>query len=475
MFPDFLEIIITAILTTLASPPGTEFQFIDLDSKHDQGASVRAWLSGHPDLTASLDTTRATAAISLCAALTSRNGKEMTRAARATSQSRSMFPREFPPRFTIRLTPTSFCRPQSILRRGLQLGICGDIPEVSWEWLQSKFGFVQPKEAHEPRKAAKKKGQWQDQYEGDLCSLNLLGLLAKLGIEATLIDADQDKHSILCPWHAEHSGSQKTDGGSDTVVFSPESARPGFKCLHDHCSSRSLKELLEWAEAKDSGIVDRFCARKRIWEEGQDAPDGRPRIALGNQIDTEIHQKLSRIIGPKNQWFRFGRTLVAIRKIAFGFVYSSDPEEKYRRSAYITGIASLSALEAANEIERYVEPGYTTKDSENQLVFVPRSLSREFCERLIVSDVFLDNIPDLAKILSVPIPMLYNGALTWPKPGYDPRFKTFLPPNAPIPEEMSLRMPSTFSITTSLAGSVSLVSRVGATPSPASSPSSPGG
>jgi hypothetical protein len=197
--------------------------------------------------------------------------------------------------------------------------------------------------------------------------------------------------------------------------------------------------LLEWAEAKAPGIVDRFCSQKRVWEDGQGAADGRPRIIPGDRLDSEIHQELGRIIGPKNQWFRFGRTLVAIRKVASGFTYSSDPEEKYRRSAYITGIAGLSAIDAANEIERYVEPGFIRKDSEGQLVFVPRSLSREFCERLIVSDVFLNTIPDLSKILSVPIPMLYKGALTYPKPGYDPRFKTFLRPDAPKLEEISFK------------------------------------
>ncbi|MBI4381417.1 MAG: AAA family ATPase [candidate division NC10 bacterium] len=51
------------------------------------------------------------------------------------------------------------------------------------------------------------------------------------------------KHAVTCPWQGEHS----TDSGlSETCIFEPAShGEPwGFKCMHSHCSERSIKDVL---------------------------------------------------------------------------------------------------------------------------------------------------------------------------------------------------------------------------------------
>ncbi|MBE0584063.1 MAG: hypothetical protein IH612_09935, partial [Desulfofustis sp.] len=52
------------------------------------------------------------------------------------------------------------------------------------------------------------------------------------------------KHDIICPWVNEHTN--KIDGG--TAYFEPDGSWPigGFKCLHGHCSSRHIRELLDY-------------------------------------------------------------------------------------------------------------------------------------------------------------------------------------------------------------------------------------
>lgn len=63
------------------------------------------------------------------------------------------------------------------------------------------------------------------------------------------------KHDVTCPWVHEHTDG--VDGG--TAYFEPDGRWPlgGFKCLHGHCASRRVRDLLEFLE------VDTAAARMR--------------------------------------------------------------------------------------------------------------------------------------------------------------------------------------------------------------------
>jgi hypothetical protein len=52
-------------------------------------------------------------------------------------------------------------------------------------------------------------------------------------------------HNVVCPWADEHSGES---GDTETVLYEASSKngfKGGFKCMHDHCRDRTVKDLLK--------------------------------------------------------------------------------------------------------------------------------------------------------------------------------------------------------------------------------------
>ena len=103
---------------------------------------------------------------------------------------------------------------------------------------------------------------WLNKYpDSNIKYLNLIGLLSELGIQ--LKKQDTEKWSLPCPWRKEHTTDK--DGEKDAVVwqYQPTGKRfPAFKCFHSHCDGRGLRDLLDWAENRKPGIVERYCKSK---------------------------------------------------------------------------------------------------------------------------------------------------------------------------------------------------------------------
>jgi hypothetical protein len=149
----------------------------------------------------------------------------------------------------------------------------GVIPVISWVKLVEIFKF-----AERPAERPQGSGAWKRAYQGDLRTLDLVALCRHLGIYGELLNADEDKHSVRCPWAAEHTG-----GGADwyptdssTVIFTLPDKLPSFRCLHAHCQDRALRDLL--GSVKDNRTVDRFCRsaydslgkKKGVFEDGEE-------------------------------------------------------------------------------------------------------------------------------------------------------------------------------------------------------------
>jgi DNA polymerase-1 len=151
--------------------------------------------------------------------------------------------------------------PPSVHVSGVQykwVNVGGIIPLIPWARIQQIFRFpVAPERCQMST-------EWKTGYKGDLRSLNLIGLCKHLGIYGELRDADDAKHSVQCPWRSEHTnGSAGWEATcSESVIYTPAGKTPRFKCLHGHCSSRTISDLLAWADAKEKGVVDKACARK---------------------------------------------------------------------------------------------------------------------------------------------------------------------------------------------------------------------
>lgn len=132
------------------------------------------------------------------------------------------------------------------------------------------------------------------------------------------------KHDISCPWKTEHTN--EIDSG--TAYFEPVDNWPigGFKCLHGHCSNRSIRDLLHFLD------VDVSLARMK------------PTIRV---IKGEIHRIVDVAeleLANSKQYYQRGGLIVSV---------VTDPNTKETRVQDISQPALVRALASVATWEQY--------------------------------------------------------------------------------------------------------------------------
>lgn len=395
------------------------FVHVDLDSKPDAGASVRAWLETQPQLAAVPRERTGGGAhlVFLCTDLPESVAK--AKKAITTQIADSVTAELYTDGMNLVLTP-------SVHKSGHRYAweITGDIPETSWEQLKKWFGFVEPEAAKRGR--PQKEKPWWARFKGALHSLDAMALFKEAGLLGDCIEPDEGKWAVRCPWAGEHSDAKAGDGGgTDTVIFQKDSSDtpPGFKCLHAHCAERSLKEALEFLDDKKPGIVDRHCREMRVWQDGQSSPDGRARVLLPemDRPDSEFAAEMSQNIGPRKVWFNKAETVVAVAMRRF--------------SEKITALTfhPVAPIEACTAAEQFVQTGVLREDkASGDMIFLRHTMTRECAAKLIAAPQFRRKLPEIVRILDIPLPIrLPGGGIVFPETGYDARFRSYLHPDAP--------------------------------------------
>ena len=395
------------------------FIHVDLDSKPDAGESVRAWLRSQPQLA---DVPRELTGGGAHLALICRDLPEAVLKSKkaVTSQINEKVSAElYFDGLNIVLSP-------SVHKSGQRYTweVTGPIPEVSWEQLRNWFGFEAPECAKRGR--PKKDAPWWAAFDGDLSTLDIVALFRRAGRLGECLDPDQQKWSVRCPWEAEHSKAH--DGiGTDTAIFASEP--PGFKCLHAHCAERGVKDVVEWFESQQRGIINEHCREQRVWQDGQKDRDGRPRIILpGNdREDSEFASEIGGLLAPKEVWFNKSERVVAVRLTRFS------------ETAQTLGFQAVEPIEARTAVEDHVQTGIVQMDRDSgQPVFSARTMSRECAAGLLAAPQLRRKLPEIIRILDFPLPIkLPGGDIALPKPGYDPRFRIYTDPAAPELRRMS--------------------------------------
>jgi DNA polymerase-1 len=397
------------------------FVHVDLDSKSDAGASVMEWLATMPEL-AAVPRERTGGGVHL--AFICRDLPEtMLKPKQApTCKINDKVDAE------LYLNSLNLVLSPSVHKSGHQYTweVTGEIPEVKWTDLVRWFGFATPV-AKKPGRPPKELPWWYDWHE-DLRTLDLTKVLDGFGMLGKCLSADEQKWAVRCPWESEHSGDANAAPGSDAIIFNHPATMPGFRCLHAHCAERSIKDLIEWLDERTPGVIAANCRAMRAWNPGQNGLGGRRRIILPGlgRPDSEFCEEAGADIGPRELWFRKGNYVceVAVRSI------TED----------VTGLvfATIEPIEAVTSIERFMETGVIRENEEGEFEFVANSMSREDAATLLASQQFKARLPEIIRILDVPIPIASGGEILFPKTGYDPRFRSYCPPDAPVPLEIGL-------------------------------------
>lgn len=96
-----------------------------------------------------------------------------------------------------------------------------------------------------------------------------------------------------------------------------------------------------------------------------------------------------------------------------------------------TGFLEIKPNRFITLIEKYFTPGIIVKTKKGEELFVEKSINSELARTMLTSHILEKALPQITRIFTIPIPIILNGELTFPKKGYDPRFNSWLPNNAP--------------------------------------------
>lgn len=107
-----------------------------------------------------------------------------------------------------------------------------------------------------------------------------------------------------------------------------------------------------------------------------------------------------------------------------------------------TGFVSLNSNRFITLIEQYIEPGMLIKNRKtDELEFKAKSITSELAGTMLQSEALQKELPFIERIFTIPIPIMHEEKLTFPCKGYDKRFNSWLPLEAPeiTNPEMSLQ------------------------------------
>ena len=140
--------------------------------------------------------------------------------------------------------------------------------------------------------------QWWKSYRGDLRTLDIVALMETKGI--TVSQISDREFEVECPWGEEHTTGDDT--ARIMIADEGEQAFPCFRCFHDHCKDRRLKDVLALYGVDD---VNRHCGRMYGQDDEKcvispDDPLGTARLVSSRQFTKDGDRSLVHYNG---DWF----------------------------------------------------------------------------------------------------------------------------------------------------------------------------
>ncbi len=111
--------------------------------------------------------------------------------------------------------------------------------------------------------------------------------------------------------------------------------------------------------------------------------------------------------------------------IEIGKIRHSTGEISYK------GFVDMAANRFVTLIEKHFNPWAEVFEKGGYSKKITKSMPTSTASIVLASDNFRDKLPVINRMFTVPIPIMYEGELTFPKKGYDKRFGSWLPHDAP--------------------------------------------
>jgi len=228
--------------------------------------------------------------------------------------------------------------------------------------------------------------QTENLRDAEFRELDLVGALRKLGVALTRTK-EGDKYWMRCPWCETHQHPTKLE---DTFIRVQAGQWPIFNCSHTSCNGRKLKDLLEWMELKETGIVARYS--KSLL-----SPILLP---TSNKYISKFGAELGVILRP--HYFTQNGRMVRLK----------DNDERH-----VQEIASMEVNMFRTAIERYCQPFIYDKRQKKK---VHRTMSMDIASATLACEDMLDKLRPIAALNHIRLPVLRpSGVIELLPEGYD--------------------------------------------------------
>ena len=161
--------------------------------------------------------------------------------------------------------------------------------------------------------------------------------------------------------------------------------------------------------------------------------DVKPKIKLpkNDRLISEFVKDVSVELKSKNMLFyrTDSKEIVEVQKI----------RHNKANDKFFVGFECINPDKFITILEKYIVPGYYVYNKDGDCTFISKSINSQLAKITLESSEFRKELCPIDRIFTVPIPIIHNGCLTFPKKGYDARFNSWMNLNAPsIDENMSI-------------------------------------
>jgi len=183
----------------------------------------------------------------------------------------------------------------------------------------------------------------------------------------------------------------------------------------------------ELTYAKALSAVEKELKEKEKYETFEISHPG-----TGKLIKKFIAPLSSKLNESKKVFYRVNtKSVVEINKIKI----NKDGEENY------DGFSEIRPNRFITLIEDYVTPGVWLCEGPNkELKFKEKSIGSDLALTVLSSEMLHKSLPQIERIFTIPIPIMYENNLTFPTKGYDERFHSWLANDSPEISNLNMRI-----------------------------------
>jgi len=280
--------------------------------------------------------------------------------------------------------------------------------------------------------------------DSDINSISLSSVISTAGLKKR-----GQEYQGSNPWHGSGTGMNfvfnpsknvwhcfRCGAGGSVAKAIALNKRIIISCDED-LSATQFKQVLEIAR-EEYGLKKKPGEYKEKVEKdvGKEVR-GEIRLPKTGKLISDYAKEVSDVLSKeKILFFRTdSRDIVEIGKI--------KEKIKEKKERIYTGFIPVKPSRFITLVEKFFIPGVMVKIEKKDFFdfeFKPKSMTADLSNTILQSHILEDALPNIDRIFTASIPIIYNDELTFPRRGYDERFKSWLPYNSPkiINSEMTL-------------------------------------